>query len=533
MDTTSKKIFDFYNSKGFLERYGVDLFITAIILLIVFIMASYYSVMNQLEPIRTDWANKRCNPSVMPFAGIINAPEGESKFKYAAENFTGCVNNILKSMSEQSFSPLYYLMNVINTSLNGLKDSVNSMRSMFNNIRTETNDVTNEIYGRLLNVTLPIMSLFINVKDMIGKAHGIITSTLYTLIGSYMGLKALIGSIYQFVVMILVGMGILIAIFWATFNFGTAAATTVLFIAIAIPLGIIGTAMKNVFHMSGHRKMPKIPRCFDEDTELTLSNGKVVKIKDIQVNDTLIDGERVTATMKSTTEDHSFFDLNGIIVTGTHMVFHDVMGWVQVQNHPESIYISDYFKPYMYCIGTNTKIFRINELIFADWDELTDNDIDEIRQNACHILPDIFSKNDIHEYLDGGFTHDTKISLYNGDTKHISKLQVGDMLLYGVKVQSIVKLDACKLRGVYKYNIEGKIIKGGPNLQIHSNNLGIIDTTLVRGEKLKNVDFIYHLVTDRRFFYVNDLRVCDYNAGIDKFVNDKREFILLSSLIQK
>ena len=85
MDTTSKKIFDFYNSKGFLERYGVDLFITAIILLIVFIMASYYSVMNQLEPIRTDWANKRCNPSVMPFAGIINAPEGESKFKYAAD----------------------------------------------------------------------------------------------------------------------------------------------------------------------------------------------------------------------------------------------------------------------------------------------------------------------------------------------------------------------------------------------------------------------------------------------------------------
>ena len=532
MDTISKQLFDFYNSKGFLERYGSDMFIALLIVIIFFVIFSYYSVMNQLEPIRDDWVNRRCDPSVIPFAGIINAPEGESKFNYAAENFTGCVNNVLKSIANKAFSPLYYLMGAINSTLDGLKNSVNAMRATFDKIRTETEDVSNEIYGRMLNITLPIMSLFIVVKDMIQKTHGIISSALYTLIGSYMSLKALMGVIYQFIVMVLVGMAILIVIFFATFNFGSAAATTALFITIAIPLGIIATFMRNVLHISGFRKIPKVPRCFDEDTKLTLINGKTVKIKDIHVNDTLIDGERVTAIMKSSTEGHTFFDLNGVIVTGTHMVFHDKMGWIEVREHPDSICIPYYTKIYMYCLGTNSKIFRINETIFADWDELTDNDIDELKQNATHILPTTFSKNDIHDYLDGGFTYDTQIKLYNGLIKTIDTIKVGDYLENGIKVQSIVKIDANKLTGVYKYTFGGKIIKGGPNIQLFREDLGIIDTTLVKGEKLENIDFVYHLVTDKRIFYINDFRVCDYNSGIDKFINNKRRHILLSSLIE-
>jgi hypothetical protein len=226
------------------------------------------------------------------------------------------------------------------------------------------------------------MSLFIVVKDMLGKTHAIIASAMYTLIGSYMSLKSLLGVIYQFIVTILIGMAILIIIFFATFNFGTAAATIALFIAIAIPLGIVATMMAKVLNISGLRKLPKVPRCFDEFTELTLNNGKIVNIKDIRVNDTLQDGERVTGIMKSSTEDHTFFNLNGIVVTGSHMVFHETMGWIQVMQHPESVYIHDYNKPYMYCIGTNTKIFRINNNIFADWDELQDEDLDDIKRNA-------------------------------------------------------------------------------------------------------------------------------------------------------
>ena len=46
--------------------------------------------MNRLKPIKADWTNQRCNPSIIPFAGLINAPPNTSKIEYTAENFSQC-----------------------------------------------------------------------------------------------------------------------------------------------------------------------------------------------------------------------------------------------------------------------------------------------------------------------------------------------------------------------------------------------------------------------------------------------------------
>jgi len=294
-------------------------------------------------------------------------------------------------------------------------------------------------------------------------------------------------------------------------------------LSIAVPLGIISVRSRDIFNLSV-KGIPRVPRCFDENTIITLKHGSTRKIKDLNIGDILIDGSKITALMKSSTEDHTFFKLNNIIVTGTHRVYHENKGWILVREHPDSISILDYDKPFMYCVGTDSKLFVINDTIFGDWDELDNNDIVQIYKNAGHILPSYFMRHHIHEYLDGGFIEGTQIELFNGNHKNIEDVEVNDVLKNGDKVLTTVKLDAKELIGIYEYCFQDKVITGGPNLQIDDKYLGSIDTTKIKGIKIKHPEFIYNLVTDKNTFYVNNIRFCDYNSSTDKYLKNRSDY---------
>lgn len=519
-----KNINELYTKLGFLEKYGKDVFMTTIIILIFFIIFSYFYIINQLEPIKANWVKERCNPSVMPFAGIINAPAGVDKMTYTAENFNGCVNNILASIIQYALAPIYYVVNVFTKLFELLVNSLQEIRKLFDKIRNSTSEVSKEIYGRSLNITVPIVQLLINIRDTIGKTQGVFATSIFSLFGGYLTMKSLLGSIIQIMVNIMYMLIGLIIILWILpFTWGAAAAMTAVGLSIAVPLGIISVRSRDIFNLSV-KGIPRVPRCFDEDTIIILNDKSRKKIKDLNIGDILIDGSKITALMKSSTEDHSFFNLNNVIVTGTHRVYHETKGWILARDHPYSISILDYDKPFMYCVGTDSKLFIINDTIFGDWDELDNNDIVQIYKNAGHILPSYFMRHHIHEYLDGGFIEGTQIELFDRNHKNIEDVEVNDILKNGEKVLTTVKLDAKELVGVYEYCFRDKVITGGPNLQIDDEYLGSIDTTKIKGIKIKPPKNIYNLVTDKHSFYVNNIRFCDYNSSTDKYLKNREEY---------
>ena len=134
----------------------------------------------------------------------------------------------------------------------------------------------------------------------------------------------------------------------------------------------------------------------------------------------------------------------------------------------------------------------------------------------------------IHKYLDGGFSKKTKIKLKNGQLKNINKIEVGEILEYGEIVYGIVEINGIDLNEQYQYNLgENTIIDGSPNLIICDKKNKII-TTLDLDEdfcldkkykKIKNnkEDKLYHLLTNTKTFYINNIEFYDYNASIDFF----------------
>ena len=84
--------------------------------------------------------------------------------------------------------------------------------------------------------------------------------------------------------------------------------------------------------------------------------------------------------MKSTSRGSDIYKINDILVTGNHMIFNSMRGWIRARDHPSSEYIDDYRKEFVYCVSTTTKTIKIKDLIFADWDEIDEEDMTEIRK---------------------------------------------------------------------------------------------------------------------------------------------------------
>lgn len=511
-----------YGKISFFEKYGIDIYISIIIIILFFIAISYLSIKNNMNAVKADWNNQKCKPSVIPFAGLINAPAGQSSFSYTAENFNGCVNTILASMANYALQPIYYVMNGFTKIFDDLLDAIQAIRNILASMRDDVTAITEDIMNRSLNIVIPLQVIMLSFKDAFQKVSGTLTASIYTLLGGYNLTVSVINYTYQIIVNILIALVSIIGVLWVVpVAWPQAAAMTTIFVSISIPLAIIAGLMTEILGLHP-TAIPKVPHCFDKNTLIQLQDGTFCKISEIKIGQQLMDGSIVTSTMKLSAYKF-MYSLNNIIVTGKHPVYY-LNKWIKVKDHPDSQLIH-YDESFIYCLGTDTKIIRINNIIFSDWDELDDDDINELKQNACHVLPTPFINSDLHKYLNGGLVGDTLIDLKHKYIK-IKDIKIGMKLYNGEKVIGIVKIDATKLSGVYEYNIGNTIIKGGPNLHIYCENLGVIDTTQLIGKPIYNETYLYHLVTDKRIFNIDNLIIYDYNSCIDKFLNNEKKDLI-------
>jgi hypothetical protein len=514
-----------YEKLNYFDQYGGSVILFVIITIIVFLLISYCFVMINSQPIIDDWPNQRCKPNIIPFAGFITHPEGVSATEYTSQNFTYCVQNTLSDVTGIALEPFNFVIKMFQSMAENMKDDIQNIRAMFDKVRTDFQDVTQEIMGRIINITIPLQQIIISVKDLISKIQGTMTTGLFTLLGSYYTLKSLMGAIAQFIVTILITLAAMIAVFWAVpITWGAAAANTAIFVAIAIPMIVILSFMNDVLHVNSSLKVPKV-KCFDENTFIKMNDGTEKKIIDIQIGDTLFGNNEVTACFKLITRGSIMHKLGNVIVSDSHIVNYKDK-WIHVSEHPDAITFT-YDKPFLYCLNTTNKTIFIDNYIFTDWDEVDDADIYDIQNNS--IIP-IKKSADIHYYLDGGFKDTTIIKLLNGSNKEIRNIEVDDILSNGEKVYGIVRINGININNQFKFNLGDSTFEGGPNLSICDTNIPIY-STLNLNDKHKFMlhekhAVLYHLLTDTKTFYVDKIKFYDYNASIDLLLEKNKGKLL-------
>ena len=526
------KLNKMYDNLSYFDNYGTSVILFVILTIIVFVIHSYFMILTQIQPIKDDWVNQRCKPQNMPFAGIINKPVDKTFSEYTQENFNYCIQDVLTGITGAAVQPLTYVTSGLTDVYGNISNDIQSGRTMFSEIRNKLKHITEEISGRILNITVPIQQIVIAFRDVMSKSQGALTSALYTSLGTYYTLKSLLGAIVEIVIKILILMAATIILLWIfPFTWGFAGTLTAFFIAISIPLAIVVVFMTLVLdiHSSGIPSVPSMKHCFDEETLFIMENGENKPIKDISVGEKLAKGNEINCKIIVDASYSIMYELEDIIVSDSHVLCYTGK-WIPVKHHPDARRILKpiYNKPYLYCFNTSSKIIRLNGITFTDWDELYGS-----RLNDC-----IYKKEDIHKHLHCGLSKDTSITMSDGREKSLVDVNIGDLLWNNVTVVGIVEINGMTVNALYEYDItledlkELKVLKDKRELEVDpdlgkmriicSNNLyyfndfgKILPFDTVCKKEIAKQEKLYHLLTNYSYFYIHKLKVSDYNSCID------------------
>ena len=511
----------------------------ACLTLVVLLGLSYCVAMVRSSEIKEDWVNQRCNPYVIPFAGMINRPPDVSVGDFTKQNFDYCTQKILAESAGTMLSPLTFILDSLAKMADAMMNAVNKIREMFSKVRGQLHAIVKELMGRIMNMMIPLQQIIISARDMMGKIQGTMAAALFTVMGAYMTLKSLLGAIAEFIVTILIVFAALIAGLWAVpFTWGFAAANTAIFVAISIPMAIILSFMKNTMHIDTNLSIPSV--CFDGNTYFRRGAHYKSKLKRATPGNVLESESHtaldpplatdcanyITATMKlAAPSANNMYVLNGVCVTGDHLVRiwsgsgsdpHSetrTVSLVKVCDHPSAKKMASYTEPYVYCINASLHKITLGGTTYSDWNGLSEPEMRALTDvmlaggvGAINMVT--LNPISISEWFDGGFFEYAPVHLASGAVVRISQIEVGDVLADGDAVYGTVKVLFDPKRNVVHsaemcgYNVHwcDKDSAYNPNQSIRPPTHRIV---------------LYHLLTHTKKFNVGGRRTYDYNHQID------------------
>jgi hypothetical protein len=514
-----------YKKMHFSDIYGNAIVQFTVLTILLIGVHYYFKYLVNSQSIKDNWPNERCKPQNILLAGFIQKPKDKTIAEYTQENFTYCVQSVLKSIVGEAVNPFVIILNIMNEIFLVIGVAINEIRAVFAYLRDEVTAIVKEIFGRILNILIPIQLMVIGLRDLMNKTQAIMVSSLYTFIGVYYALVSGLGSLSQFFLLIIaILLAIAAPLLAVPFTMAIGAAVLAGAVAIAVPYGMIAVTLNDTLGINPLSGVaPKL--CFDEETRIELLDESVKPISKIQPGEKLKGGGTATAVLKLDASNVAIYKLGDVVVSGIHCVQYKDK-WIPVSEHPESKHQENYKKPFIYCMNTSNKVMNIEGFTFSDWDELY---LRETQTEMLERIKQIFNMeketNSIHKYLDGGIEGTTLVTLENGSKREIKRLEVGEVLAEKCRVMGLVEIDGFSLNEQYEYILGEKLnpirILGGPNLVYSLNNEKTTYKSTIfinkESKKTEKREKLYHILTDKGYFKIDSVFLRDYNSTIEFF----------------
>jgi hypothetical protein len=325
----------------------------------IVVLTVYLYVLLNISYIKQTWDSQKCGYGIV--IGDYN-------------NLVECSQKALKKVVDTTSKPLYDGANMVTGFFKDLIKKANVIADILVYIKNGIMSLIGSVLKFIYKLILPIQIFFITCMTLFSKVKGILVSQLYFIVATVITMKSFLEAMINGIIIVLMALAALIILMMIIpFGWGVAALFIAIFVSISIPLGIFVGVMSKAANITIF-KIPKVPHvCFDKDTRLELQNKKFVTIKNVKIGDVLIDGSIITATMILHISNAKMFYLHNVLVTGSHLVYYNNT-WITVADHPESIHLSTYSEPYVYCVNTTTGMLQIGSNKFTDWNEMMVDD---------------------------------------------------------------------------------------------------------------------------------------------------------------
>jgi len=247
-----------YTDATFNNRYGLDIFLTILIVVVMLCFIGYWIILNNLQSIRTNWASEKCNPMYMPFVHIINPDPTLTADQQISENANQCLKDSANNLAGGSLKDIYAKLGGINDIINDFHKFINFMNVLFLWLFNIIAYGINFLLSALQKTFLGVTHIFLKVESMFNKFIGILLTNFFIFIQLFnMAIAFILNFASIATVMIIVpltmtlsilsaialGLGVLIAIFTALGIFGFFMLPILYIILTPVLLSIVAVAI--------------------------------------------------------------------------------------------------------------------------------------------------------------------------------------------------------------------------------------------------------------------------------------------------
>ena len=273
------KIAPIYENRGYLGMYGNDVFITLVLLSITLGLVSYSSYQSVVAQLRLNWNTQKCNPIVMPFAGLIMPKPNQTTSETTYENFNYCIQQDISAVFGIIMMPFEFVLYIAIAFLDTVLEVIMAAIQFILWLKAQLGGIFAQIYTKILNFLIPIIEMIIHMRDALGKVNGILITALYTTMNIYnitvsgiINIMNILIDLMIVLIAVLVGMIIFAFALIPTPAFIVGLATyisaTVIILGLVLPTIVICTLMHNM-----------VTDMFDESSSNAPSAPKVKKKK--------------------------------------------------------------------------------------------------------------------------------------------------------------------------------------------------------------------------------------------------------------
>lgn len=322
--------------------------------------------------VMNNWEKKRCEFPIMT-AAMFFKPDNDSRSKsqFSKDNFSFCMKSQVDNFMNILMMPIKTVFGKQVDVAAGGMDVLNSLRAMTATMYKAFSKMLESFFKKFNSSVFQMNRIVQHLRTAMDRMGAMVMAMLFAGISAFRGMISAI----QFVMkVILIICGILIAIMIIIFF--------VLFPFIPMVLGALGAIVTTitimgtivVASMAGTASSNMDVFCFSKNTKV-MSNGPK-NVSEVKLGDTLDNCGEVTAIIETIGNNAQLFDLEGVEVSGSHLV-QSGDKYIEVANDPRSKKIEKK-SDILYCFNTTSNKIPVytpeKTIIFRDWEEISEDD---------------------------------------------------------------------------------------------------------------------------------------------------------------
>ena len=320
--------------------------------------------------IMANWNSTRCSVLVM-FAASYFKPDEDPRTpgEFATDNFSFCMKGLVHEVMEVVMAPFMDVFSGQASSTNVITEMMNGIREIITALYDAFLSFIEPFYLKFMAVTYQIGIKMQHIRAAFRRVSAMALSTVFTGLTVIRGIQNAIDLVIKIVMIILIVLVVLVIfLFFILFPF-----IPIIVAVIAVVVAVATAAVASTAGgMSG-------TFCFEPSTRLRLaSGGASVEIRDVTLGTVLHGNTVVTEIMKFDGSTSPLYLLNGILVSGSHLVQGPEGSWHSVLSDPRAV-PTERTAPVLYCLNTSTHTIPVLEknggtVLFRDWEEMNEDD---------------------------------------------------------------------------------------------------------------------------------------------------------------